>query len=445
MPALTFLPLDLKGTKPSNRIQNESRVLVKVPDRPHRVLLPRLGAFFEDSNLKLVDQGRVLVKGVDYTTTYLYRELSHLAGKPIYAFLVITNPAVSNNLTLDYQAVGGPFGLDVSELQALLDTIEHGDQNRVAFEDIINKPKAYNPIDHMDEYWQLYGAENTVTVINRIGDMVASGNEAVEASLNAYAGEYLDQAIAALQERQDLFTAHVNDRSNPHQDNKGTIGLDKLNNWPMASVAEHTNGNITNRYTHPQGGMRAITDGPLKALQEHISDYNNPHGTTYEHIGAHSTQELTNLLNARLNRTSPAYDTNHLFGMDSLEFKQYAMSELSAAFFTDGLINSARMGTGTQSTTTLLMGDKRYRRIQDLIAEAEALYPNVKILSVRSSVANTSVSAIQHANTTFSDLTQYPVGTLLIYHANNTFDNIAGQYELKMLVRNASGWADYIP
>lgn len=445
MPALTFLPLDLKGTKASNRIQNETRVLVKVPDRPHRVLIPRMGAFFEDSNLKLVDQGRLLVKGVDYTTTYLYRELTHLAGKPIYAFLVITNPAVSNNLTLDYQAVGGPFGLDVSELQALLDTIEHGDQNRVDFEDIINKPKAYNPLDHMDEYWQLYGAENTVTVINRIGDVIAAGNEAVEASLDAYAGEYLDQAIAALQERKDLFTDHLNNRNNPHQDTKETVGLGLLNNWPMATVAEHNDASLTNRYTHPQGGMRAITDGPLKSLQAHITDYNNPHRTTYAHIGAHSVSELTNMLNAKLSRTSPAYNTNHLFGMDSLEFKQYAMSGLSATAFTSGIVPSGRMGSGTQSTTTLLMGDKRYRRIQDLVAEAQALYPNVKIISVRSATANTAASAIQHANITFSNLTQYPVGTLLVYHALNTFDSVSGQYEMKMLVRNASGWTSYIP
>ena len=190
MAMLTLLPLDLKGTKASNKVQNESRTLVKVTGQKNRVLIPRFGAFFNDASLRIFDGVRRLVPGTDYTTTYLYRDMSKLASKPIYAFIVITNEAVSNTVVLNYQAVGGSFALNTDELSDMLDALDPSDFT-VAYEDIRNKPTAFNPKDHYDEYWQLYGADNTITVLNRVRDLLGSNDDAMVQGLKDFADGYL--------------------------------------------------------------------------------------------------------------------------------------------------------------------------------------------------------------------------------------------------------------
>lgn len=445
MAALTFLPLDLKGNKPSNRIIGEQRTLVQVTNKPHRVLVPRMGAFYANNALKLQANGQVLVPGKDYTTTYLYSELSKLASIPIYALLVIINPDIPNQVVLDYQAVGGPFGLDVSELGALLDAISE-DNFRVDFEDIVNKPLAYNPAEHEDEYWQLYGAENTLTVINRVARLAGLKDTSIKNSMVDYSNWYYDLAAARHQQERDQFTAHVRDKGNPHADTKATVGLGSVNNWPMATTVEHTNKEMANKYAQPEGSLHVLTIGPRAALNQHAADKNNPHRIRARDVNAPDLAEQNTALAQKLNKTDPAYNTAKIFGFTPPEFKTYVNKNLPASNITEGLFTNARLGSGTGNANTFLMGDGSWRSIANLVYEYDASAVRLQTLVIRTSQANTTAGAINYANAVFGNVAAYPVGSKAIFHAiNSPSSDVGTQYEVKFLVRNTGGWASFIP
>jgi hypothetical protein len=446
MPMLTLLPLDLKGTKLSNRVQNESRTLVRVDALPHRILLPRFGAFYNDDSLKIYDGARRLVPGTDYTTTYLYRDLSQLTTKPVYAFIVITNLEVSNTLTLNYQAVGGNFGVNTEELKALLDAINQ-DNFRVDWEDVVNKPNGFNPADHYDEYWQLYGTENTITVLNRVRDLLALNDESIIQEMRNYADGYHTLARTRLTQEQDLLRLHIEDVNNPHADDKTKIGLGNLQNWRMALLSESLNSTLDQYYSTPETGLTAINGVLIPELNQHISDFNNPHAIRAQDVDAYTTTSINTTLAGRLHKLTPAANSQKIFGYDRAGWKSYCNTNLSADLITQGLFNNAALGAGGANNDTVLMGNGVWKSWQTLMAEMDAQVNRNKILYVRTSVANYNINtAINYLNTWFADTNAYPINSKAVvmgYRAavGHTTWNLP---EVKFLLRTAGGWAAWL-
>lgn len=446
MPAITMLPLDLKGTKLSNRIANEARTLIRVDNQPHRVLLPRHGAFYNDENLRIFDGGRRLVHGVDYTTTYLYRDLGMLAAKPVYAFIVITNTDVSNSLVLNYHAVGGNYGVNVEELRALLDAI-NPDNFRVNYEDIINKPKGFNPAPHMDEYWQLYGAETTVTVLNRVRDLLGRNDEAIVQELKDYANNYHALAAARLAQEQALFKSHVEDFNNPHAENKTKVGLSNLNNWRMTLASEAYQSTLDVYYATPETGQLATTRQLVEPLNTHVARRDNPHGIRAQDVSAYTTGEITTRINARLHKDAPAANSNLLYGYSLAGWKAYVMANLSGDYVVSGLFTNELLGGAGGSPSMALMGNGTWRNWLSMIQEINAQTNKTAVLYVRSNVAAYNAqNAINYLNANFGNLTSYPVGTKAVFMgyraavAHTTW-NLP---EVKFLIRVAGGWTTWL-
>lgn len=445
MSAITQLPLDLKGTKVSNRIQNESRTMIRVDGKPHRVVLPRFGAFFDES-LKLYDGARPLVFGVDYTTTYLYRELTELTTKAVYAFIVIINAAVSNTIVLNYQAVGGNFGVNANELEALLDAV-NPDNFRADWEDVVNKPTAFNAAEHHDEYWQLYGCDNTITVLNRVRDLLEKNDEAIVQELEDYTTVYFDQAKVRLEQEKELFRVHAEDMTNPHADDKTKLGLGNVQNWRMVLASESLNAALDQYYSTPESGLKAINEVLIPLLNAHVGNFNNPHGTRAIDVGAYSNSEIATRLDQRLNKQDPAYNSAKIFGYTRAQWKTYCNANLKSDQVTQGLFGNAVLGGGTANSQTLLMGDGNWKSYVQLIQEMDAVINRNKIIAVR--VANAgynATTAINYLNTNFGNVAVYPVGSKAVFTGYNA---IAGHttwntLEVKFLIRQAGGWAAWL-
>lgn len=439
MPTLTYLPLDLKGNKPSNRIIGEQRTLVKVANRPNRVLLPRLGAFYANSVLRLQANGQVLVPGRDYTSTYLYSDLSKLTTLPVYALIVVTNPEVSDTVVLDYQAVGGAFGLDVDELSVLLEAVR-GDDLRVNYEDIINRPKAFNPAEHMDHYWQLYGAENTITVIHRTSQLVTTRDTSQLANMQEYAETYRDMAAAKVAEQRDLFNIHLADHNNPHDDDKVDVGLSHLHNWPMASTDAHLIRSVDFQYAQPGGGLAAIEAGPAVSLREHILRRDNPHGIRAGDVNAYSTDEQNSLYDTKLNRWDAAYDADTIYDYTAAGFKAYAMTNIPAHLVTHGYFGNAQLGVGYAGSDTFLMGDGTWRSMASMAQQhsGEARMAANHVMMDNSSMEPTMYNVVNFVDTTYVDPNTFPVGTELTVTMTHTDD-------IFPLVKTEDGWSKFIP
>lgn len=276
MAKLTALPLDLTGKLSSNLIPSEVRTLTKVTGKSNRVLVTKFGAFYADSLVVRTDTGKLLTRDKDYVITYYYEDLMTLTAKEVAAIIVVTNAALGNGLRLSYQAVGGPYALNLDEIKDLLLTLENP-KDKINWKEIIDKPLMFNPADHMHEYWQLYGLESTQINLKLLGEAWKYGTKPV---LDANRGVYdslKDQVEDAAQVYFDKVMAHIRDYNNPHKTDMIQLGLQYLINMRLANAAESASKTITNLY-QPIGGIyNQLTSYALPVLNSHKANRNNPH------------------------------------------------------------------------------------------------------------------------------------------------------------------------
>lgn len=306
--SITFLPLDLSGKVAKNRIVNESHALIRVAGKNNRVFVCDHGAFYASTVTLRDATNRALVKGVDYKATYHYGNLSEMTGKDIQGLVIITNLAVVSPVRITYQAVGGPFSISVKELKALLDQLAADDET-FSFEEIIGKPTAYVPKPHSHEYWQLYGLESVVTEIDRITEARKVGTVAIERENATYGDSYLQQARDAIATYKVRVDQHINNMNNPHQTDKVKVGLNLLNNWGMSTDAQALNRANVTTYMPIAQVFNVLNAGAIPALNQHIGNLANPHGTTAGMAGCYTYTEVQARLTIKLKTFDAAADS----------------------------------------------------------------------------------------------------------------------------------------
>ena len=118
--------LDKTGTNPDNIVIGELHILNGLPNR---VLVPRYGAYYTESvsvydnltNLKLK-------KSEQFLCLELVQEATLRYGKEICTIILITDPNVSNDVSIDYQVVGGNYQSSVPNLITLYDAFINDDR-----------------------------------------------------------------------------------------------------------------------------------------------------------------------------------------------------------------------------------------------------------------------------------------------------------------------------
>lgn len=83
---------------------------------------------------------------------------------------------------------------------------------------------------------------------------------------------------------QDLLN-HVTDLENPHKVTKAQVGLGLVENYPPATNQEAAAAAMTNRYLTPASGKALVQAVAGTMLDEHITDYTNPHRVTRAQVG----------------------------------------------------------------------------------------------------------------------------------------------------------------
>lgn len=70
-----------------------------------------------------------------------------------------------------------------------------------------------------------------------------------------------EQRIAKFAADTDIdLKAHTDLRGPVHGETKTSVGLGNIDNWPMASIAEHQVGQVKNKFAHPQGLAALVKD-----------------------------------------------------------------------------------------------------------------------------------------------------------------------------------------
>ena len=225
------LPLDLTGNNPSNLITNELHVLYTAP---RRIVIPKYGCFFKEG-ITLTDSvtNNPLLSS-QYLTLELYQQASLKTGKEVYNVIIITDPLVVNPINITYQALGGAYSTNSSELLAWFN--EHQQQtNVVDWADITGKPKKYKPDGHKQHSKDLFGAEYLIAQMQRTEKAII---DASNDNHNAFLSTVQDKISQLKTTANDQTTARILERYNSRffWSGKASIGLSQLENYAPMSL-----------------------------------------------------------------------------------------------------------------------------------------------------------------------------------------------------------------
>lgn len=274
--------LDKTGVNPNNLVQNEP---VTLGGTAVRVLIPTYGAFYAES-FSITDTATGLALN---NTQFYFSQPAHMPsmmyGKSIYYCAVITDPNVSANVSISYQALGGEGSYSNSALaEQIQRTIDA--YRSVNWNDILNIPARFAPGSHLHAAGDIYGFEYITEAIYAVRDAIANEDTAraisiydrlltssnlaattisqlrvelqqaitiwaaaqAELALSAGPGgptaTQLNQRMAAAEQAiQRLVNAdeHIALFTNPHKVTQAQVGLSKVRNFELASEQDIAN------------------------------------------------------------------------------------------------------------------------------------------------------------------------------------------------------------
>lgn len=174
IPTPVTYPLDLTGTSPDNLIQGEPQTLS--PNRAVRAVAPMYGGFYKDS-MAITDManGNQLTAS-QFECVELYEVPTALTGKEVDSVVLITDTAVSNNIQLTYQCVGGEYSRSPEAIVDLVNTLEL-DNRPAAWPDIIGLPSQFPPSMHLHDAGDIFGFEYVVWALERVRRAIEMGDD----------------------------------------------------------------------------------------------------------------------------------------------------------------------------------------------------------------------------------------------------------------------------
>lgn len=377
MPAITpnRYPLDYTGQLDSNLIENEQVTLLP---GAYRAFSPLYSPFFK-KNIRIIDAASGLVlQSSQYRCLCISSAASTIAGvgNEVFSIVVITDEAVSNNLAVDYQSVGGAYttGYEaiLGMINNLLSTTQVSNNDPVDWSLLENLPSGFAENLHLHSLGSTAGWEFLAASLEKLRLAVLLGDQ----TSKSFVMSYIDQAVAEMvQMRANIsapgtpFGDHVSSTDNPHSVNKAQVNLSLVENYPIATMTEAYEGVRNDRYLTADQVKQVVQDRVDMGLHAHVIDTNNPHNVTKAQVGLDLVQNLGVASTA---------------DMASSSTTTYVTNQSAYAFLTDyfATLNSAN--------NTTLQG------VQD---SADATLAAAQTALV---TANNALSAVQAATTTIT-------------------------------------------
>jgi hypothetical protein len=275
-------PLDLTGTSPENNVLGELHAL---EPGINRAAVPRYGAFYTES-LVVRDtiDGSVLVKNDQYVPIMYYADPSERSGKEVCAGVIVTDGTVSSEISIDYQVVGGDYA---NITQVIIDLINNLnlDDREVMWGDLLGRPDAFPPAQHLHDIGDIYGFEFVVQALNEVREAILLGDIASHDELKAMIEDRYQKALDRAEEVRDELNAHEARTDNPHVVTKAQVGLGLVSNYSTSTEAEARAGTSNARFMTSLRVAEAIETQALTPLNSHTARIDNPHSVTKAQVG----------------------------------------------------------------------------------------------------------------------------------------------------------------
>lgn len=275
------LPLDKTGKLSSNRITGEQHLLT---DQNIRTISPIKGIFYSESmKIRDVAGARDLDEKKDYIFTEHYHSLSQFHGKDIAGMIVITNPNVSEEVTISYQAVGELYNVTDTILKEFLEKKLEGRTSSSLLWDIYNNQTKFIPSDaHLDVGDQV-GFEYVMYGLEKIRNAILLSDFDVTTILVGNIDDYLSNLSNLMDERvKDNYLPIVNEFIK--QFDKTKLKLGNLKNLAPVTIEEARQvGNEDYIYRHTED--KYMTLKGITALKEEM--YNKLVTKKQTNLGVH--------------------------------------------------------------------------------------------------------------------------------------------------------------
>ena len=190
-------PVDTTGKSPDNLVANERHEV----DPLNRAIVPREGFFYGES-MVVRNNDTQLILGVDYRLDDINDQLTKETGKAIFSAIILLKESIMGYVTLTYQCYGRgdeytPDYLAQLVKEATVDKV-------VKFNDIINRPSAYNPAPHRHPIGQVIYWNSAVNELRNLTQVIENLRIAHDRGMYAFVGDFQTKLLARLEAMENL-------------------------------------------------------------------------------------------------------------------------------------------------------------------------------------------------------------------------------------------------
>jgi hypothetical protein len=392
-------PVDYTGTAQTNLIENEVVVLTT---NNVRVFIPDSAPYFTDS-IQLVDTTTGLtLNSTQWKPYYVVQAATALTpvGKTVCIAVAITDQAVSNNLSITYQTVGGDYVTGYESILPLLQTLT-ADTRPVTFPNVIDSPTAYLPTQHLENINDTMGWEYVINIIDQLKMTVLLGDSVKKDAVLNYIEQSLsasDAIINAQVSPTSTFGQHVTATNNPHNVTKAQIGLGNVLNYGIAVLTDITATTPpTNLYVTADVVAAAVKNAINLGMDVHIADYNNPHGVTKAQVGLGSVLNYGIASVAELttpDQASPKYVTNVNLNSYLTTWFSNQQASINASFTS---LNSSISTASVSALTAISQAQAAQATAEEALNQGTS---TLEIVQAAQLIANQNAQNITNAVTT---------------------------------------------
>lgn len=254
-------PVDTTGRSPDNLVANERHEV----DPLNRAIVPREGFFYGES--MVVRNNEIQLElGVDYRLDDINDQLTKETGKAIFSAIILLKESIMGYVTLTYQCYGRGDEYTPDYLAQLVK--EATVEKAVKFNNIINRPSAYNPAPHRHPIGQVIYWNSAVNELRNLTQVIENLRIAHDRGMYAFVGDFQTKLLARLEAMENLV-----------RESRDVIGtVDKFKQSTANSLAEieakvRALSNLNELQTY-MDNMKRELDAELKRVKADMAKVN---------------------------------------------------------------------------------------------------------------------------------------------------------------------------
>jgi phage related tail fiber protein len=254
-------PVDTTGRSPDNLVANERHEV----DPLNRAIVPREGFFYGESMVVRNNETQ-LELGVDYRLDDINDQLTKETGKAIFSAIILLKESIMGYVTLTYQCYGRGDEYTPDYLAQLVK--EATVEKAVKFNNIINRPSAYNPAPHRHPIGQVIYWNSAVNELRNLTQVIENLRIAHDRGMYAFVGDFQTKLLARLEAMENLV-----------RESRDVIGtVDKFKQSTANSLAEieakvRALSNLNELQTY-MDNMKRELDAELKRVKADMAKVN---------------------------------------------------------------------------------------------------------------------------------------------------------------------------